>query len=292
MKKLPFLLSAILLTLSVCSPLFAKTQIIEDPITEPLPRIQERKRDYRRNGNPPPPPPRPKRTYYDSDGLFEDLISLLWLVNNGLVTFEQYPYANDDKYLHFDVSKEDDKNRFYRYSLSSGIFWLPEFSSGIETVFEGYIFKMFGPYFENTVFGDLSATTAPFSVNYNSVYGNFKIGGQFAIVQSNPLSFSIYMQWVRWYGITGQPWSNDKNGLTLGFNMRSYPFKPLTLEWKFGAEVMNPSEDTFIESDLKAGIMINRMEIYLAWKYRCYYMNETIFVKESNGLSSGLRVYF
>ncbi len=288
MKKFTAVLTIFILTLLLSVPSFAKTQIVSEDILPPPPRIQSRGRKDR---NPPPPPPRPRHDHYDSSDLASDLLSVLWLAYNSTITFEQYPYAADNKYINFNKTSSS-TDRDFRFSLSTGLFCLPQFASGIETAFEGYIFKCFGPYCENTIFGTLNTNFSPFNFNYSDLYGNFKLGGQLALFQFNPLSLSLYVQWIHWYSITSAPWVNDKNGVTVGMNLRSYPVKPLVLEFRVGCEAMNSSNDTFVETELKAGFMVKSMEIYLAWKYRNFFMNETIFVKESNGIASGVRFYF
>ena len=216
-----------------------------------------------------------------SDMIFEfmgdlccSFLELLWLESHMNCSFDEYPYANGNKYIiHQDFlsTTEDDyfnmdfDDKFYRFTFETGIFSLPELNYfGSETRIEGYIYKFFGPVFENLIFTKGSFFDG--SSNDNLI-GNLRLGGTFNLVNFNPINIAINVQWTHWYGAA------TNNGVTFGIIARSYPVKPLMLEWRGNWQILDKtnynsdSDPCIFESHLEAGIMSGRIEIFAAWKY-------------------------
>lgn len=211
----------------------------------------------------------------------------VWAVDNLSVSYESYPYAVDGKYMHFNsvsftninpCSLNYTDDHFFRFALSTSGVYVPEIGYGNESIFEGYFFKFFGPLFENTIYFDSQKMT-----------GNVKLGGQIALLQTNIISASVFCQWAYWYGELSNVVS--KCGTSVGFNLRSYPFKPFVLEWRLGYQLFDSLY--FTESDVRVGIMIHRFEIFGSWKYLSISAETTgTQFSKANGFTIGTRLYF
>ena len=83
----------------------------------------------------------------------------------------------------------------------------------------------------------------------------------------------------------------ERNGLVLGFIVRSYPVKPILLEWR-GAWIIHNT--VMFESHLELGGMVwGPVEIFAAWDFRGYYKRSGKSISESkNGFDVGLRYHF
>src|SRR5574344_647429 len=232
---------------------------------------------------------RPVKQYHHNDDhsfsqLMLDIFFGIWIYDNGAVSFEPYPYAVDGKYLHFNLTASPDplfaQDRPFRYAVATSTVYASGIGFGNESCFEGFLFKFIGPLFENTVYTGL-----------HNITGNVKLGGQMALLQTNPISILFYCQWVHWYGTIGDylPFS----GFSGGIIMKSYPVKPLVFEWKFGGQNFGSDYASFLESDLRAGVLFNRSEAFVSWKYQ-HISNDTTqkIYSRSNGVTIGTRLYF
>lgn len=246
--------------------------------------------------NPPPPPPHhhhhPRHHPEPKDetsSFFADLFVSLWFLNNVFVTFDDYPYA-DGFYLNFftqntlnpnifenENSTQDDnsgaiedsdiiipirkKEQFYRFNLESGLFCFPSQKRiGNETRFEGYIWKFFGPVFENDIYSEKI-----FSNSQNDFIGNVRLGGQLSLLHSNLFDVSFFVQWSYFYGI----YTNlNLNGVNCGFIIRSYPMKPILFEMRFNfQDFFDNLAENYFECHIEIGVELNSpYEVYVAWK--------------------------
>lgn len=237
-----------------------------------------------------------------------DIFGVLWLFNNIGVTFDDYPYS-DGRYLNFftpnmfsfgdefyldepDNSNNSEnselgnyspvkrrKEQSYRFVVESGFFYFPvEKIMGNESRFEGYIWKFFGPVFENTLYTSKNSFM-DFSENF---YGNLRLGGQFSLIHSNFFDTSFYMQWTYWYGQ-----SLKLSGFNFGMILRSYPMNPILLEWRFNFQNFASTSDIIFDSHFELGFELNSpFEIYIAWKYR----QDEIFDRNiSNAFAAGIK---
>lgn len=243
-----------------------------------------------------------------SDNVFAelvfDILFSVWLYDLFVVTWDDYPYA-DGKYINFldvetgiNAMMDDElpgsqssvvgvRGKPYRFVLDAGFTSFPEANKYAgEARFEGYIWKFFGPVFEV-----LSISDDPLSVTSpEDAYINLKLGGQFSLLQSNFLSASFHMQWTHWYGL-GETWDCN-NGMTLGMILRSYPVKPIVLEWRFNWHDLYSTsygpERTLFESHLEMGVVLDSpLEIYGAWKY----ISNENDGKTLNGFAAGIRYH-
>lgn len=259
----------------------------------------------------PPRPPRPPRHHYEStlSDFFGDIFAILWLADNLGVTFDDYPYS-DGRYLnfftpnvfsfgeefYFDDSDESgnfenpefenppkkNKEQSYRFALETGIFYFPgQNVFGNESRFEGYIWKFFGPVFENTLYANKDSFS-DFSENF---CGNLRLGGQLSLIHSNFFDTSFFMQWTYWYGK-----NIDLSGFNFGFIVRSYPMKPALFEWRCNFQCFDYTDSIIFDSHLELGIELNSpLEVYVAWKYR---QDEVITNNISNAVAAGIKYNF
>lgn len=221
-------------------------------------------------------------------GIFE-----LWFYTNTNESFASYPYQYQNSFgysynknFYTDSENEALSNlnlRPYRFSFDTSAFYMNELGWGNESKFEGQ-FWFIGPYFENQIF---SEKISEYSENYQ---GNVKLGGQFFLLQSNPLKISFLLQWSHWYGNNINPVLNK--GMTFGFDFHSYPYKPIELQWKTTWSHFDENVGIY-ESNLLLGFLINRFEIFGSWRYmEVYNYKSDKTTGKWNGASLGTKIYF
>ena len=214
----------------------------------------------------------------EADSMFAWLIALgviavgvayYWL---NTVRFFDYPYQDDEN-----VSPADGKyiargslegliftdpgyNR-NRFALDTSLIYLHDFGLGNETRFEGLLFPYFGPYFENLALYNFH--TGDFDFLQKGFRDNVKVGGQISVLQTDILSALVLIQYTTW---RGEGFSDFRTGCNFGVILRSYPIKPLVLEWKMGSHNYKHGFMVF-ESNLQLGIMRKAYEIFASWKF-------------------------
>lgn len=251
-------------------------------------------------------------------GTIFNLIGMLWFIDNIIVTFDDYPYA-DGRYLNFlsentfstssdsysgsetvvvdeegNLVSEVHKEQFYRFALETGFFYFPlDNIYGNETRFEGYFYKFFGPVFEHSLFGKNNAFAADTftsfgGLNHDAAAGNLKFGGQISLIHSNFFDASCHFQWAYWYGNFRN--QNDLHGFNFGLILRSYPVKPVLIEWRFNWQSFGDYYSSVYDSHLELGFMLNSpLEIYAAWKYR----SDSVFLNsDAHGFAAGIKYHF
>ncbi|MBR1535874.1 MAG: hypothetical protein IJ630_02940 [Treponema sp.] len=215
------------------------------------------------------------------------------------VRFLDYPYQDDET-----VSPADG-NYVARGSISGLVLTLPSYSKnrfsfdtslvylhnlgiGNETRFEGLLFPYIGPYFENLALGKFY-TNGTYDFEKSGFRDNIKLGGQISLLQTNILSAAFLIQYTTW---RGNGFEDFKTGCNVGLLLRSYPVKPLVIEWKMGCHNYKHDFSVF-ESDLHFGFTHGPYEFFASWKYFNFYnsKNDNYF-KDFSGASIGIRRYF
>lgn len=220
---------------------------------------------------------------------FLDVLIELSIENNLRAAFDYYPYATSDHYVQFyQYQPEEFPQRFCRFNVDLTGFYYPNtLTIAPDIKFSGYLFKFFGPLFENTNFINFDS--------YPYYAGNFKLGMEFAVVQTFIFNFSWSMQWVQFYGNNQDP----LNGICFGALIKSYPFKPVVVEYRFKYsnfldQRSYSSSDVFdsnsiLESVLEIGLMLSSpFEIYGSWRY----IADGIFQVREHTFGMGLKYYF
>ena len=218
--------------------------------------------------------------------LFEiifDICDQIWIFSHMNADYDIAPFATRSSYIDF---KEESwqTEKFYRYTFETGAFFFPkDLTVGNESRIEGITYKFFGPVFENTVFTSLK----PAANKKFWLEGNLRLGGQLNLLNFNMLNIALNMQWTHWYG------SKTIDGMCMGFTFRSYPVKPVLLEWRTNWQAYISEDEyndfsTYYESHLELGIMTSKQtEVYGAWKYVNDRYNDII----KNGVAAGVKLH-
>ncbi len=307
MKRLVCSITLLAIVLSICGAQTFSAQHIKNS----APSIESMSTSV------PPPPSKPSRStspHYShhsvaesiadsiADSFFNMLMDL-WLLDTIFISFDDYPYANGDKYLIFsadsiDVNFDDyvdamdrdfhrPKQQFYRFAADTSAFFFPGSAIGNETRFEGLIWKFFGPLFQIDTIFPISAR-GNMDKNF-SVDTCLQLGLQLSIIQTNPISLYWAICWER-LQLQNYP---VLNGVSFQLIARSYIAKPILVEWRGTiAELFDDGREVFNkinwESHLEIGIMVNGpLEVFAAWRYIGYLgLNYT-----SNGVELGARYH-
>lgn len=223
-----------------------------------------------------------------------DICCSLMIANGVGVTFEDYPYADGGGFVINDYeSATDVDGKFYNLLLDTSLFMYPGSAlMGNRTRAELTCFKFIGINFENIMFtNDLHQTEAHLGSMENA-QGMFKLGAQFWCFQWDPISLGLNMDWLHMYG--------RKKYNTFAFEtiLRSYPFSPLHLEWRYcfsgsPRNVNYSSDDTITDellmnSCLMVGFVMDRYELFVTWEY----VQDGFEQMRSNGFGVGLRAHF
>ena len=217
--------------------------------------------------------------------LIVEILGYLWGYNNLGVTYDSYPYATHPRYMCFDATSGyfdmTFPNHFYRFALDTSMFWDMGLWMGNSTRFEGALWKFFGPVVElNSYFNTDSENPYLAESGYK---GNLRIGGDFALLQTNPISVWFYMQWNHYINIPLD------NSMIVGFILRSYPIKPILIEWRVDWQFLNEFEKAFFESHLEVGAMVvGPLEAFAAWNFKKF----PGFDYSGHGVEAGVRLHF
>ncbi|WP_191013389.1 hypothetical protein [Treponema zioleckii] len=191
-----------------------------------------------------------------------------------------YPYFDGyDKYILHQSSNLyfDEVSKKYRGSFSISGQYQKELGYGTGVEFEFQPVPFFGIFLEQTVLKKNSESVT-----------NLKAGGKLALLQYT--KFSLYGD-IGWGNISGDTSLSVGNGLLLAALIRSYPFRPFSLEWK-NTFCFNPQKECW-ESYFGLGVFLNRTEFFSTYKYlRTINSKTDDLLKKSHGISSGIRVHF
>lgn len=232
--------------------------------------------------------PRPNSPSSSSDntsiaGVIFELLLDLSFYNNIMADFDNYPYATRPSYI---TLKQNTDTQFYRFTIDTNGFFTPGYNTaGNEIRLEGYIWKFFGPVFENN-----------FSYDFNNglKFGKMDLGMQFSLCQFSPFSMVFDIKWEHLYG------TKYYNGVNFGFGFRSYPSKPLILEYRADWGLFSNSGDKInsdtgirknstFKSHLEAGCMLNSpAEIYGFWDYT----TDGFYNRKANSFGAGIKYHF
>lgn len=220
---------------------------------------------------------------------FLEIFAYLWLFN-AEARYCPYPYSSPNtKYLVYNdfiplevenAETYSSPNRYWRFSLDTSAFWLKGLAIGNETKFNCMFYPLIGIYAENAFFYD--------HISGEETMGNVNLGLNVPIFQFNPLSLYCKLGWTKWYNDV-TPLLKD-SAFFLGFEFKSYPFKPVAIKWDAGWQFYE--NDAYVyDSDLQIGIMIDRFEIFSGWKY-LETGTEKVDSTHWNGVSGGIRIHF
>ncbi len=216
--------------------------------------------------------------------LLLQLLGILWL-HNLTVRYAPYPYSFDgEKALVWDWHDElrDSEFKLHRLAVESSFVWMEELGAGNQTRFEGMFLPFLGLYAEN-----LALCETHFNPD---IEGNAGLALRLPVFQTNPLSLYFDAGAAIWYGNVHS--ILRKPAVLLGFEFRSYPFKPLTLRARLEAQGYKDDVDlTFL--DLEIGWMFNRWEAFIASHTLSISNSEQdIQTGDLGSIACGARLYF
>lgn len=123
-------------------------------------------------------------------------------------------------------------------------------SLGNETKLNISFFKFFGIKIENLMFPGCEC----------DYYGNFKLGGYIQFLKYNPFSCDFFTAWSLKYD------EKNLNGLVFGGTVKSYPLKPVKLEFSVAGHIFTNDEYS-MEFTGHIGCLIKSVEIFAQYKY-------------------------
>ena len=123
-------------------------------------------------------------------------------------------------------------------------------SLGNETKLNISFFKFFGVKIENLMFPGCEC----------DYYGNFKLGGYIQLLKYNPFSCDFFTAWSLRYD------EKNLNGLVFGGTVKSYPLKPVKLEFSAAGHIFTNDEYS-MEFTGHIGCLIKSVEIFAQYKY-------------------------
>ncbi len=215
-----------------------------------------------------------------------EIIAAVWITNNLFCRFTDFPYQMMQPNYIFN-EQGSTQGRQMRFSADVFAFALEDIGTGIQANFEGLLFPVIGPYFTYIRFnGDGEQNQDKSS---DSSFGNLRLGGQFSLLQTDLVTIQGFMQWSHWFG--NSLLSEKSNGIVLGADIRSYPVFPFIVSWR--GTYGNYDNIYIAESDLQAGAIYKRVEVFGGWKYMSLGNSSTGHsAAEWNGVYAGARLYF
>lgn len=255
------------------------------------------------------PPPKKHHHHDESDNIFAeilaDLFFLFWFEENAMINYEDYPYEFDNSYLVYALQTDDETGELLpiegtsinRFSVSSDLFYTTNLGYGINSEFESILVKFFGPVINNK-------TYIPFNSSRNEqssdiLCGKVDLGLRLSIFQTNPISMYCLWQYSYWYGDSIPYYIDNRHGLSFALEFKSYPVKPLVLNFTFKTLAPFNSNINYDECIFSAGYMFNRFELYATYNYsRGMYIGDVFTADDDftyehyNTISVGTRCYF
>lgn len=234
------------------------------------------------------------------DSAFLALLGILgdiWFFANGSARFLAYPYQDGRSYIvHEQTSfksstlgeigetgtpartRAKSRGRIFRVGLSTEAFRQGDLGWGNETLLDGHLVAV-GPWLSNVLYRDGSG----------GISGCARLGGQLSLLSTNPLFVTFVGAWTGWYG--EQATSATRSGISLGFDVRSWPFNPLALRFRVLWSYFKRDVATF-DFSAGAGVMLGRFEPFAAFRYTSVYSKKTGDRSERwLGASAGIRLH-
>lgn len=221
----------------------------------------------------------------DDDGsiigqiLFE-IFKFVWVLNNTTTTYGAYPYSPTgyiswaepaDDYYGLDYVTTGYRSSWF--ALDSEAIYLDGLGFGSWATLRGHFYRFFGPYLDSWVISDGS-----------DLFYGLRVGGSLSLFQSDPFSMSVFAQWVSWNGIL------DREGANIGVELRSFPGRPLALQYRLGYQFFGSFH--MLESDAQLGILFNRFEIFGGYRWWGLLTTSGDLTSDYGGPEFGVRLHF
>jgi len=195
----------------------------------------------------------------DDDNSFMDFLweftFLIWYIHNETVYYTPYPFNESgmlngvnfighDRRSNEEIESSEIKTKDYFFSFYGGV-TINESLHNIGGLlrFTGKFFNHLGPEVDYRILWD-----------GENLFHNFSGGFNLAFFQFDYFSLDFYIKAVVFSGFI------EKQGVSLGGKMTTYPFKPISLEVRSGGVFF--SALTLAEVEIKLGIHIGPAEIF------------------------------
>lgn len=175
-----------------------------------------------------------------------------WVLQNLKIKNSAYPYQFYDGKFYFSENSTRFKDcKDWSVVLDFSLLGNEDFDSlGNETKLNISFFKFFGVKIENLMFPGCEC----------DYYGNFKLGGYIQLLKYNPFSCDFFTAWSLRYD------EKNLNGLVFGGTVKSYPLKPVKLEFSAAGHIFTNDEYS-MEFTGHIGCLIKSVEIFAQYKY-------------------------
>lgn len=175
-----------------------------------------------------------------------------WVLQNLKIKNCDFPYQFYDGKFYFSENSTRFKDcKDWSVFLDFSLLGNEDFDSlGNETKLNISFFKFFGVKIENLMFPGCEC----------DYYGNFKLGGYIQLLKYNPFSCDFFTAWSLKYD------ENYLNGLVFGGTVKSYPLKPVKLEFGAAGHIFT-NDECFLEFTGHIGCLIKSVEIFAQYKY-------------------------
>lgn len=179
----------------------------------------------------------------------------LWFIHNDSVYYTPYPYEYEgwiegDNFVGHDLKSAAiiSANAYYRKNYNFALHSMATVNESFNTIggmarLSGKFFNHFGPELEYRAFWD-----------GDDDFHIVTAGANLSLFQFDYLSLDFYLEGAFFMGLL------ERQGITLGAKILTYPFKPVSLEIRSGG--MFFQYITFAEVDVKLGFHIGRGEIF------------------------------
>lgn len=175
-----------------------------------------------------------------------------WVLQNLKIKNCDFPYQFYDGKFYFSENSTRFKDcKDWSVFLDFSLLGNEDFDSlGNETKLNISFFKFFGVKIENLMFPGCEC----------DYYGNFKLGGYIQLLKYNPFSCDFFTAWSLRYD------EKNLNGLVFGGTVKSYPLKPVKLEFSAAGHIFTNDEYS-MEFTGHIGCLIKSVEIFAQYKY-------------------------
>ena len=175
-----------------------------------------------------------------------------WVLQNLKIKNCDFPYQFYDGKFYFSENSTRFKDcKDWSVVLDFSLLGNEDFDSlGNETKLNISFFKFVGVKIENLMFPGCEC----------DYYGNFKLGGYIQLLKYNPFSCDFFTAWSLRYD------EKNLNGLVFGGTVKSYPLKPVKLEFSAAGHIFTNDEYS-MEFTGHIGCLIKSVEIFAQYKY-------------------------
>jgi hypothetical protein len=184
-------------------------------------------------------------------------LTSVWTLGNASVRYSDYPWSDSTFVQMPKTSRQDELSPLAFqpgpgkpgwYSVQAGYQMLKGMGSGADLSLRGQFNGLIGP--------DVDAM---WITDGSQWFVASRVGLRLSVVQSDPLSVSIYGRIDVWSGVL------NRNGGDFGLEWRSLPFKPVEVTARTGMQVFQ--KFVMADEEVRAGVCVGPLEIQGGWTW-------------------------